>query len=186
VILAIREGVRVALEARGYPVKVTCGSLSALRLSLTPAVARIGIEYDRNSRDDIRGPVGTQRNPNRVFARFPQYRARVLASETRAGALAVEHDAECNRFADALMVALRDWAQAEGASLEIVDGGLVPASDVQGAEVMNMSVYELFFRMGRSVDRKNYDGSAQLEGAVGSASTTTRVTLDEQSFEEVD
>lgn len=185
-ILAIREWLRSQLSDWGYPVRVTVGDLSPARFPAAPTMARVGIDYDLTNDDEIRGPVGIRSNPNRVYARYPMYRIKIFAAETRAGALGCEHVKECYRFVDAVLVALHDWAQAGGAVLEIANGGLMSADELQGADVLNMAAYQLFFRMGRSVDRRHYDGSGHPEGLVTGTSTTTRLTLDEDSYEDVD
>ena len=101
-----------------------------------------------------------------------------------------EHDVETDKLVDAVLIALYDWTIEQKAwRLEFVSGRMLRAEELQGvpAEALPLAAYMLRFRVGRSVARKQYDGSVTYEtGEIGSVEITTEVSLTDDDYEEVD
>ncbi|MFA6619113.1 MAG: hypothetical protein WCT23_08610 [Candidatus Neomarinimicrobiota bacterium] len=186
-IFAIREGLRENLTVQKFPVSVSIGRDRPLARGASRQAHRIAIDFDREAGDNVRAPIGSKANPNRVMANFVGYVIEIFASEGRAGAMSWEHDVEVYRVLDGVLVALSDWSKAQGAITEIVSGRLMTTEELSGAgaETSTVSGYRLAVRVGRSVDRKEYDGSAQPTADIGSVTTATRVHLDDGTYEEV-
>ena len=180
-IFSIREGVRQDLLSRGFPVTVAIGPESPTARGSDRQQHRIVIEHDTSGGDSF-----VSINARRVLARMVGYVATVYAFDPSAGATSWEHLIELQQIVDGVIVALRDWAQAQGSIVEFVGGRVLSADTLQGATTAAVAGYSLTFRMGRSVNRKDYDGSgvptAELEGI----STASRVSLDGDTFEEID
>ncbi|OQB88591.1 MAG: hypothetical protein BWX86_02647 [Verrucomicrobia bacterium ADurb.Bin122] len=175
-ILALRNGLAEHLAARHFPVMVAFGDERPAPRGAPRQAHRVLLERDAAG-DEIRAPVGCSSNPRRVYARFVGYVATVYAAAPKPGALAVEHAIECDRIVDGVLVALHDWAKANGAIVEIVAGRMLAPDEMQGAEVAIGAAYELRFRLGRSVDRTQYDGTAEPTTTVGVVNTTAAATL---------
>lgn len=179
-ILAIAEGIRDHMLARGYPVRVLIDDAH-------PAVVRVShtivIERDRES-DERFAVVGSARNPGRIYARYVGYVISAYAREPRAGAPRWEHDAECDRIVDGALVALRDWCVSTGAGEpEIVGGRMLPHETVDSAAPL--SGYRVQVRVGRSVSRRDYDGSADPTATLAGVESTTRVSINGTDYEEI-
>lgn len=184
-IFAIREGLVAQLALHGFPVGVSIGEERPQARGATRQRHRVVIDYDREGGDNVRVLIGAKANPNRVLANFVGCVLTIYASENRAGAMSWEHDVEVYRVLDGVLVALVDWCKAQGAIAEIVSGRLLTRDELGAAETSTVSGYRLAVRVGRSVDRKAYDGTGDPTGTVGSVATTTRVRLDDGTYEEV-
>jgi len=182
-IFAIVEGVKAQLAAHEFPVKVSIGP----ERPTTGRRHRVVIERDRERDEVIAAPVGSSANPARVYIRLPAYTARIYAADYVAAALPWEHDREVDKIVDGVLVALRDWAQEQGALFAPTGGRPLPPKDVDGAEtIARGACYALSFTMARSVDRKAYDGTANDTATIAGTTNATRVSLDGDTFEEID
>lgn len=182
-IFAIVEGVKAQLASHEFPVKVSIGP----ERPTTSRRHHVVVERDRDRDETIEAPIGSSVNPARVFVRRPAYAARVYAADYVSAALPWEHDREVDKLVDGVLVALRDWAQEQGALFVPTGGRPLPPTDVDGAEtIARGACYELRFTMARSVDRKRYDGTARDTAVVADFESTTRVSLDGTTFEEID
>lgn len=182
-IFAIVEGVKEQLAAHEFPVKVSIGP----ERPTTGRRHHVVIERDRERDETIAAPMGSAVNPSRVFVRLPAYVARVYAADYVAAALPWEHDREVDKIVDGVLVALRDWAQEQGAIFAPTGGRPLPPKEVDGAEtIARGACYELSFTMARSVDRKRYDGTANDTATIADVQNATRVSLDGTTFEEID
>jgi len=189
-IFAIREGLRANLLARKFPVSVSVGKDRPLALGASRQRHRVVIDHDRSIGDQITAPIGSKINPSRIFSRYVGYSVMIYAFEPQAGAQAWEHEVEVQRVVDGVLVALADWAQAQGSILQPLSGRMLTTEELQAAEASQVAGYVLQIRMGRSVNRVDYDGSGADTGVVFSTNTSVLLTRNEdeygEMFEEVD
>lgn len=181
-IFALTEGVRAELMTRGFPALVLIGP----ERPTTRRRHSVVLERDRDADETIGAPRGVGPNPARVFVRSPRYVARVYANEAHAAAMSWEHDREMDKLVDGVIAALDYWAKTQGAIFEPTGGRALRPEEIEGAETSTVACYELRFAMLRSVNRMDYDGSARDTATIHDVISTTRVSLDGDTFEEIE
>ena len=184
-IFAICQGVAESMTGRGFPVSVSPGPERPTAAGPGRQRHRIVISRDTSAGDAIQPPVGVRRNGERIFARMVGYTARVYAFDPSAGALNWEHEDEVDCIVDGLLVALHDWAQEGRAILAVGQGRMLTPEELRASDGSVVAGYELPFRMGRSVDRRHYDGTERATATLTGIVTVTRVSLDGETFEDV-
>jgi hypothetical protein len=184
---AIRQGIVEYMREHGYPVAVDIGHDRPASRGAARHRGRIVLDRDPDGSETIGEPPGVRINPRRVAARMIAYRATIYATETKQGSMLWEHYAELDRYVDALVCALRDWCTAQKSlAPEFTGARVLTAEELGGAEALHAVGYELKFRVGRSVDRRDYDGSAEPTADISEITTSTRVSLDGDTFEEIE
>jgi len=180
-IFAIRNGMLENLTAKGFPVSVACGTERPHAIQRHHVV----IDFD-DTIGDAFGPAPGG-DADQILACRVGYAIRIYASAPNAGALAWEHRIEVGKLRDGVIVALVDWASEQHAgNVEIVSGRMMTAEELEAIDDPLIAGYALSVRIGRSVNRKRYDGSGQPTATLAGTTTTTRVTLDGATYEEID
>lgn len=172
-IFAIREGVRTYLRDHLFPVDVTIGATNTDAHGAARFRHRVVLDRDRQGGDTLREPIGSKGNPRRVMTRMVGYTATIYALAPTPGALPWEHENEVDKIADAVLIALRDWVVTEGAAvLEITSARMLTPDEMQGSQTAPSAGYQMQFKIGRSVDRRDYDGAGETETIIEDVVTT--------------
>lgn len=186
-IFSLREGLRQDLLARGFPVTVDCGMPRPA--SRGPSRQRHSVVLSRDYEQGdllVAAPGG---NPDTLFARMVGYTITVFAFDPSAGALSWEHESEADKLIDALIVSIQDWVTAQKAwRWEYVSGRMLSASELYGdsAETTHTAGYQMQIRIGRAVNRLEYDGDLTYETAdISSVNIDAEVSLDGDDYEEI-
>ncbi len=158
-----------SLAARKYPVRVEYGPEQTGRVAPQSVIV---IDRDRDGSETIAAAPGTKLNPKKVLGRHLPCRALVFACSTLDGARREEHEHECDRFVDALLASLDEWATRAKSAVEFKSARFAKTADgVEGVELQTWPgvVYLVQFAIGRGVYAREYTGAGRPESAVAAA-----------------
>lgn len=182
-IYTLARDVGAKLLARKFPVRVAYGPERLQREGYDPVIV---IERDRGGSDRIGPAVGVQRNARKRMVRMLAVRATIYAVSTLPGAMIHDHERDCERLIDALLVALDEWQAAERAgALEISEARYLAAADRNDVETWPGVVYVIRFFVRRAVYALTYEGDAKPEAAAPGFMNATRAALDGNDYENV-
>lgn len=181
-IFAIAEGLRAGLAGLEFPCSVSIGHD---RASLGSSRHHVTIDRDRTATETIEGAVGSKQNPKRVRSRYPWYTIRVSAMSPEAGALQWENDTDCDKLVDGVIAVLVAWGCAQGAIIGAMSGRVLAPAEYGYADVAPYSCYELSVSIGRSVERRHYDGSGEDTATVAAVETTTEARVEINAYKEI-
>lgn len=137
----------------------------------------IVVERDHDSSDTIRAVQGVQRNARKMRVRDLVAQIRVYARSTVPSAHIGNHERECEKVVDALIVALEEWGTAGRAgNIPITEARYLRKDERQDVEVWPGVVYSLKFAVPRSVQKRDYAGQARPEGGPAHFASRTQVT----------
>lgn len=163
------------LQGRGFPVRFVYGNERFARETGRTLV--VNVKRDREASDTF-GMVGAERNARRVRVRNQALEAYVYVSASAVGAREGEHESECDKVVDALLVALYEWgSEARAGELPLSEGRYLSGEEIAGeaSQPFQGVVYRLRFSLPRGVARREYDGSIEPTAAIASTHTTTYV-----------
>jgi len=171
------------LRAREFPIRVAYGPERFSREG--GGHFAIVISRDRGAPDVI-SVVGAQRNPQKIRVRSLAARADIYARSSTPGAMREDHETILEQFADAFMVELYEWGLAAKA-------GPIPITEArfwsnEERQVLGSvgDVYMFRFLLPRAVCKRAFDGSALPTGEVAEFITTTKVSIDGETYETVE
>jgi len=174
----MHHDLRQMLEDLGFPTRWVYGPTPTDIENYPDSL--IVIERDRNASDTIRSVQGVQRNARKLRVRDLAAQIRIYARSTVPSAHIGNHERECEKIVDAVIVALAEWGAAARAT---GSNGIVPteakylsAADREEVEIWPGVVYSLKFEVPRSVQKRTYAGAAQPEGGPAHFRSQTRVT----------
>jgi hypothetical protein len=138
------------LQAAGYPLRVVYGPERVKRETFENAVV---FERDRTANDAFLPPAGWQRNARYEAIRLIPAVARIYAQSAEDGATIGDHERVCEKWVDAVYVALMHWAKATKARIEVTSSKMLTADelDMSGKEIWSGVSYELRFSVARGV-----------------------------------
>lgn len=147
------------LEAAKFPVRVVYGPEQTAREIYDPVIV---IERDRGGSDRITPPQGQQSNPRKYMTRWLAARATIYAKSSLDGATVWDHERECEKLVDGLLVALTEWQTAERAgAINVAEARYLAASERNDVETWAGVVYVLRFSVPRAVFKLTYLGEAR-------------------------
>jgi hypothetical protein len=174
VIYEMARDVGARMLARKFPVLVVYGPERMQRESYDPIIV---IERDRGGSDGLAAASGQQRNPRKIMTRTLAVRASIYARSSLPGAMVQDHERECERLVDGLLVALFEWQTAERAGAVSVSGArYLSAADRNDVETWPGVVYELRFNVPRAVFAMTYEGEAKPTAAILGIRSRTEVS----------
>lgn len=152
------------LADRKFPIRV---HYAPEYFSAGSVESRITIERDTQAGDAFLPVQGNTRNTRKRGVRKLGCIARVWAEATQPGVMQHNHEELCDDYVDGLHTALQDWLKEAKASAdaEIVAGRFLAPEEIrrlEGGEWPGV-VYELKFRVPRSVDYRNGEGAGATE-----------------------
>lgn len=171
----MHHDLRGMLELLGFPTRWVYGptptDIDGYHDSL------IVIERDRNASDTIRAVQGVQRNARKMRVRDLAAQLRIYARSTVPSAHIGNHERECEKIVDALIVALEEWGTAGRAgNIPITEAKYLSAAEREDVEVWPGVVYSLKFFVPRSVQKRDYAGQARPEGGPAKFASRTEVS----------
>lgn len=174
------KDIQTLLAAKKFPLRVHYGPERMHREAYPENV--VIIERDREADDTIGPPKGVQPNPRKVNARGLASVATIYARSARAGAHVGDHETLCEKFVDAVLAALSNWAKASRAvHIPITSARYLSAAErlqvarehAPGVEAPKIeawpgAVYRIKFLVPRALLDLDYAGeglpTAELEG----------------------
>jgi len=137
----------------------------------------IVIQRDRSGKSDaITAVVGVQRNARKMRVRNLMAELRIYARSSVVGAHIGNHERECEKLVDAMIVALEEWGTAARAgNIPITEARYLTAEERDGVETWPGVVYLIRFEVPRSVQRRDYDGNGRPEGGPTTFRSRTEV-----------
>lgn len=170
----LAQAVRVDLAARKYPHTVVYGPERVGRDGFQLAIV---FERDREAGDAIVAPAGAAINPEAPFNRRVSGLVTVYARSPKPGAIALDHEDECDAVCDGVISAMYRILRARRLPLEIVDSklltrdelraGVSEADDRSGARSADFPgcAARIRFRVGTVIRDVTYTGVARLTGS---------------------
>lgn len=175
-IYELARDVGLSLEARKFPVRVVYGPERTAREGYDPVIV---IERDRAGSDSLEPAHGFQRNPRKVMTRMRAVRATIYAASPLPGAMIQDHERECEKLVDALLVAIHEWQTAERAGvLAVTEARYMSASERNDVETWPGVVYVLRFRVPFAVQKLTYLGTPRPEAVLDGVSTNCHTSVD--------
>jgi hypothetical protein len=174
------------LRAKKYPAPIVYGPERLTRGQ--PVESSIIIERDRGMSDVI-GPVKATEHARprsstpatvapRILTRHMAVAATFYIQSTLESARVNEHEAECEAYVDAFLVALHTWCTVGLSGYEVAEARYLAASEVDkdhAPEAWAGVVYVLRFRLARGVYVLDYTGAARSTGTVQHVSNTADI-----------
>lgn len=171
----MHHDLRGMLEALGFPTRWVYGPTPTDVQSYPDSL--IVIERDRQASDTIRAVQGVQRNARKMRVRDLVAQIRIYARSTVPSAHIGNHERECEKIVDALIIALEEWGTAGRAGdIPIKEAKYLSAEERQDVEVWPGVVYSLKFAVPRSVQKRDYAGQARPEGGPANFASRTQVS----------
>jgi hypothetical protein len=149
------------LRARKFPVRVEYGP-ERLERSANSGPCVMVFERDRESGDGVEPVQGAQRNARMKCIRLLGVVVTVYARSSAKGARPNEHEAFCDMFVDALIVALHEWFEGAktGALPQFSAAQMLSAEEIATLSPDNTAwagaVYRLRFDLPRGVREWTY------------------------------
>lgn len=164
------KDIQTFLGEKGYPVKVRFGPERITRDRYRECA--IVIEHDPDTGDRVVAPPAARRNPRLVRARVLGCKATVYARSSLPNAHRGDHERECEKYVDALIVAFYRWgAEGRVGDLPITKAGYL-AAPPDGPEVWPGVVYEIRFGLPRGIHDRAYAGEQNAGTAQPTGSPT--------------
>ena len=187
-ILQMMRDVEAMMIARKFPVSFEYGPDRTQRDGFGSAIV---FGRDRTGISDVlQPPTGSSANPHKRHNRWLACQAMIYAQSMRAGAMVGEHEDECEKIVDGLLVAITDWlvigkaAAAAQAPTLIKTARYVTADELKllkYAEAWPGVIFVVKFAVPRGVSAIDYNGAGAPTGAAAGVSTTVKVTTARQS-----
>lgn len=178
----LARGVEAILRGRKFPVRVEV----APRLETEAAHYAITLDLDRVKGDDVKPPEGTRSNPPVHWARGVGLAAIVLGASPLAGARPEDHIRAVDALVDAFLVALREWGVGASFAIAVSEVRALSPEERGGGERPRGEAYVVRFLARRHVVAVDYSGAGEDTATVASVATSSRVSLDGTTFEEID
>lgn len=171
----MHHDLRGMLEALGFPTRWVYGPTPTDLLNYPDSL--VVIERDRNASDTIRAVQGVQRNARKMRVRDLVAQIRIYARSTVPSAHIGNHERECEKIVDAVIIALEEWGTAGRAgNIPITEAKYLSAEERQDVEIWPGVVYSIKFAVPRSVQKRDYAGQARPEGGPAKFASRTEVT----------
>lgn len=175
------------LHARQYPVRVEYGADERLARG---AATSYEIMIRRAPKGDaVRSIVASRTEPRNKLVRDLAVEATFYVQSRHSGAMAHEHERDCDALVDAFLVALHGWTveSKAGTSVDVTESRYLSPDEYNGSETFFGVVYRLVFNVARGVADKIYEDGAQLAAVIKTVSTATSVAIaDSVTREETD
>lgn len=172
----MHHDLRQMFEDLGFPCRWHYGPLPADVLGYPDSL--IVVERDREASDVVRAVQGVQRNARKMRVRDLVAEVRIYARSNVPSAHIGNHERECEKIVDAMIVALQEWGTAGRAgNLPITEAKYLTAAERQDVEIWPGVVYRIKFQLPRSVQRRDYSGAARPEGGPTAISNRTAVSI---------
>lgn len=166
------------LAGKKFPLKVHYGPERTHREGYPENV--VIFERDREASDSLTTARGIQRNPRKMRTRGLQSVVTLYVRNSRAGARVEDHETLCEKFVDAVLVALEHWATATGAiDIPITESRYLsaderlaaarehaPGVEAQKIEQWPGAVYRIKFTVPRALLDLNYGGEGLPTGTL--------------------
>lgn len=175
--------IQAFLTEKSYPVRVVFDTGS---LGQAKAGAHRGhvVVIDHDAAGDTLGPpVGAKRNPRLVRARMLGAKAEIYAKSSLPGAHRGDHERECEKIVDALIVAFYRWGvEGQVGDLPWTSGKYIPGKDAPDdpKEKWPGVCYQITFQLPRGVYDRMYVAE-QNAGAALPTGTATGVSNQTQA-----
>jgi hypothetical protein len=184
----LSKDVQDLLRAKRFPLKVHYGPERMHREGYPENV--VIFERDREASDTLAGPTGAQRNARKWGVRGLQSVCTIYTRNSKAGARVEDHETLCEKFVDAVLVAIETWAKAGGAVYCPItesrylsfDERLSAAKDhapgvkAEACEQWPGAVYRIKFTVPRALMDLNYAGDGLPEKALAGQTSRTDAT----------
>lgn len=192
----LSKDIQGLLRAKNFPLRVHYGPERMHREGYPDNV--VIIERDREASDTIGPPRGVQRNPRKMRVRGLAGAATIYARSSKAGAHVGDHETLCEKFVDALLVALEHWA-TETRAIEIpvtesrylsADERLqlarthAPGVDATAIEQWPGAVYRIKFAVPRALLDLNYAGEGLPTGTLAAPGIRSRTDVTAPGYED--
>lgn len=139
----------------------------------------IAIERDHAASDTVRATQGVQRNARKLRVRDLAAQIRIYARSNVPSAHIGNHERECEKLVDAVIVALAEWGAATGATssngINPTEAKYLAPEERADVEIWPGVVYSIKFVVPRSVQKRDYAGAARPEGGPSAFRSRTDV-----------
>jgi hypothetical protein len=144
------------------------------------ANSHIVVSRDRGTGDNFMGAESNTRNPNVVQTFGLGSKCRVYAKSTLAGANIWDHERLAGKIMDQIVIALTEIIVARKNEFRPSIARLLTAAELKEPELQRWAgvVYELKFKINRSILDVPYDGESADEATMGTGITTVGATID--------
>ncbi len=185
----LSRDVQTLLVAKNFPLKVHYGPERMHREGYPENV--IVFERDREASDTVGPARGAQRNVRKMRTRYLTGVATVYARSSSAGAHVGNHETLCEKFVDALLVALETWAKATRAiEIPITEARYLSAAErlaaakehapdvkAEAIETWPGVVYRIKFTLPRALFDLDYAGEGLPTGTLAAPGITSRTDV---------
>lgn len=182
----LSKDVQDFLRAKRFPLRVHYGPERMHREGYPENV--VIFERDREASDTLIAAQGAQRNPRKAGARMLQSVCTIYTRNSKASARVEDHETLCEKFVDAVLVAIEKWAKGSGAIYCPVnesrylsfDERLAAAKDhapgvkAELCEQWPGAVYRIKFSVPRALMDLDYAGDGLPEGTLASPGIASR------------
>lgn len=186
----LSKDLQTLLRAKNFPLRVFYGPERTHREAYPENV--IVVERDREASDTLTEPRGAQRNPRKMRVRGLQGIATIYARNSKAGAGVGDHETLCEKFVDALLVALEHWATATKAiEIPITESRYLsfaerlalakehaPGVEAVACEQWPGAVYRVKFTVPRALLDLNYAGDGSPTGTLAAPGIASRTDVE--------
>ncbi len=192
----LSKDVETLLHSKNFPLRVHFGPERAHREGYPDNVI---IVERSTSNDSVTPPRGIQRNPRKEGTRNLGGVLHIYARSSRAGSHVGTHTDLCEKYVDAVLIALRHWAVSNRAvsdgntGLPITESRYLSSDErlqmarvhapqgadsklFQAAEQWPGVVYRIVFTLPRALLDLNYQGDGEPEGTLTGVGSMTLVT----------
>lgn len=174
------------LTEKSYPVRVVFDTGAQGQAKASAHRGHV-VVFDHDAAGDTLGPpLGAHRNPRLVRARYLGAKATIYAKSSLPGAHRGDHERECEKIVDALIVAFYRWgAEGRVGDLPWSKGSYVAGADAPDnpREKWPGVCYEITFRLPRGVLDRAYvaeqnPGAPHPTGAATGVQNQTQARLE--------
>lgn len=187
----LSKDVQDLLRAKKFPLKVLYGPERTHREGYPENV--VIFERDREVSDSVTAPRGVQRNPRKMRTRGLASIVTIYTRNSRAGARIEDHETLCEKFVDAVLVAIETWAKVGGAvECPITESRFLsfaerlaaakehaPGVKAEACEQWPGAVYRIKFVVPRALMDLNYAGDGLPEGTLAAPGIQSRTELEQ-------
>jgi hypothetical protein len=185
----LSRDVQTLLHDKGFPLRVHYGPERTHREGYPDNV--VIFERDREASDTLGPARGAQRNPRKLRSRGLQGVVTLHVRNSKASAHIGDHETLCEKFVDALLVALVKWATATAAIDFAINesrylsaderlaaaGEQLPGVDATKIEQWPGVVYRIKFTLPRALFDLDYAGDGSPTGTAATQANRTDVYL---------
>lgn len=184
-IYELSRDLEAMLRARSYPYRVHYGPNIAQQAQRQSHDPRIIVERARGQSDTVRAPQGNRPNARAKYVRELAAQITIYAKSSLPGARVSDHERECERIIDAVIVALYNWgAEGRAGAIGYTSAQYLTAADRDDVESWPGVVYVLQISVPRGVSELTYTreasgtpGEARPEAEVSAVQNQTRVRM---------